>query len=141
MWCAVLAGLSEGDRSDHAVWAALVYFSPVVPSEERGKGYLVNHALCKGLHRFACATAQVLMSPFKLWRDTKSRSCSHEWPGHPGSLMHCEWYFQNKLRDLSPLITLPSHHQLLQTSACVSTPGGRPDHAVSEQVLSVPFLV
>ena len=39
-WCEILAGLSEGHRSDDAAWAALRYFSPVVPSEERDKGCL-----------------------------------------------------------------------------------------------------
>lgn len=84
----------------------------------------------------ACAAAQVLMFPLKLWRDTKLRFCSHEWLGHPGGLIYHEWYFQNRLRGLSQLITLSSHHQ---TSAGESTPGGHPDCAVSEQVLSVPF--
>lgn len=98
-WQACLAG----HRSDDVAWAALRFFSPVMPSEERDKGCLGGTCPTYGTAAGLCHCSPVLLltCPSRLQRGIKLRAFAQE-----TSFTDHEQYFPNKLRDLSPLITV-----------------------------------
>lgn len=108
--CEILSGLSEGHRSGNASWTShLRYFSPVVPSQERDKSFLGWGCPVYGTAAFClCHCSQVILLPHpsRLQRGVKLGCSMHSQAAQETSLTDHEWCFQNKSRDLSPLISI-----------------------------------
>lgn len=97
--CGTLSGLSEGDGSDNAAWAALRCFSPVVPSGERGEGCLGGARPMYGIAASRlchCSRVLLLASPSRLRRGIKLRACSHTWPSCPENKFVWPWMVLSK---------------------------------------------